>query len=179
MNKIKAVFKFIVAAIGGGFVALLVIGIYIHYFNGGHASWITPVLLLGTALCCGYGWAADDIQAVRRENASKREVKIAEAKARAEEQERKESAERYRIEQERIQAIKSDTANKIYKNQGYELNIMPFLKFLSHFSPGDGEMQNLINKCENNAQLLSKKAEELNAIAAKNSMDLRLQVHSR
>lgn len=137
-----------------------------------HVLWFRWLVIIGVGVFVYIKWINPRIQ-------EKIAAEKAESKARAEEQERREIAERQRKEQEEIKAIKSATSKRIISNHGYELNILPFLNCLYHHSHEDKGLLNVIQKCEENARILSKTAEEINATAMKYNMKQRLHVHSK
>lgn len=82
-----------------------------------------------------------------------------------------------RIEQERNRQFVQKTRERIVENQGYELNILPFLAYLIEASNNDYEFFRIVRGIEEKSKYLIEYAEEANRISRDNDLGITLHIH--
>lgn len=90
-----------------------------------------------------------------------------------------EQRENERMEQERHQHFVKKTRDCIVNNQGYELNVLPFLTYLIGVSNNDDELCRLIGAIEKRAKQLQDYAKKANRISEDNNLGVALHIHIR
>lgn len=181
MNFVKAIVKFIIGGLAGlllwafGFGCLMVCNSYQRVASDGTMYFVLVILIL----VCGGGYAAEDISEAKSDINLAVELKKRREEALEAERRRKEREEADRRESERLRLLIDQTRKKIHENQGYELNILPFLDYLSDTARTDVELVDLVRSNRDREARLKNLARELNQISTQYHLGDKLNVHVR
>lgn len=181
MHTMWALIKFIVGGIAGalvwafGFGCLMACNGYQRVASDGVMYIVLLIcVFIGGVLCQG-----DDAFAITKTITAFVNAEQQRKKGEAEERVRKEQHEEERKRQEQINKLIMKTRTEILANQGYDLDILPFLNCMLSASQNDKEYEEVVRSSELRAIQLKKKAEELNNIALQYNIDEKIQIHVR
>lgn len=162
-----------------------VVGFVLVYALGSYAGWPPYTMrlctIISTVIGIIVGWCIydnnggsiiDDVSRYRKRKKREREMEKQEEIRRREE-------ETNRQEQERINELIARTRERIKENQGYELDLIPFLDYLSHAEENDIEFNKLITTLGEKAVLRKKLAGDLNQVSKQYNIGIMLEVHTR
>lgn len=180
MSIMKAIIKFIAGGLVGlliwafGFGCLQACNSYQRVASDG----VMYFLLVICILVCGGGYAAEDISVAKSAIDSANARRKAMEEAREAERLRRDREEADRREKERVRMLTKQTEEKILENQGYELDILPFLDYLVESSQTDLGFENTVRLTRERSVRLKRLAQELNQVSTQYHMGVKLDIHS-
>lgn len=181
MHTLWALIKFIVGGVAGTLVWTFGFGCLMAC-NGEQRVASDGVMYIVLLLCVVIGGVlcqGDDAFAITKTITGIVNAEKQRKRDRAAEIKQKEQQEADRKRKEQIEKLIMQTRTEILANQGYDLDILPFLNCLLSASRNDKEYEEVVRSSELRAIQLKSKAEELNKIAEQYNLDVKLQVHVR